>query len=77
MREIDSEDNEQVEIPEQRLESLVQACSCSQECIGKANIESWKRWLLYHDKLSRKEKRIMISYLLSSQLSSNSTGVDE
>jgi len=43
----------------------------------KANIESWKEWLSYHDKLSQKEKKIMITYLLSPQLSKSSDRENE
>jgi len=39
--------------------------------VQKANPEKWIKWLTYHDGLSRKEKKIMITYLLTPQLSSD------
>ena len=37
------------------------------KCTSKAGVSEWKRWLDHHDKLKRKQKRLLIVYLLCAQ----------
>ncbi|KAG0132583.1 hypothetical protein HOY82DRAFT_606469 [Tuber indicum] len=66
--------DESQEVPKvsiERLQQFLHCCTCSQQCTKKANPEVWSKWLSYHDSLSKYQKKIMITYLLSPQLSSN------